>query len=91
VPIYEFRCRDCGRKSAFFTRSASAALDPRCKKCGSANLEKLVSRVAVRRSSSREMGEGLGEDFERDVDRAPDEDLNGEAGEEEGGGFEDEG
>jgi putative FmdB family regulatory protein len=50
MPIYEYRCRDCGGKSTFITLSVKAALDPKCKKCGSANLEKLVSRVAVRRS-----------------------------------------
>jgi putative FmdB family regulatory protein len=52
MPIYEYRCRDCGRTSTFVTRSVSEALDPRCGTCGSANMDKLVSRVAVRRSAS---------------------------------------
>jgi putative FmdB family regulatory protein len=52
LPIYEFRCRDCGRKSTFITRSVSEAFDPLCKACGSAAVVKLVSRVAVRRSAS---------------------------------------
>ncbi len=50
MPIYEYRCRDCGRKSAFITLSVKSELEPKCKKCGSSNLEKLVSRVAVSRS-----------------------------------------
>ncbi len=50
MPIYEFRCRDCGKKSAFLTLSVSSSFDPKCKKCGSGNLGKLVSRVAVSRS-----------------------------------------
>jgi putative FmdB family regulatory protein len=50
LPIYEYRCRDCGRKSAFLTLSVKTVLRPKCKKCGSENLEKLVSRVAVSRS-----------------------------------------
>ncbi|MGB7296224.1 MAG: zinc ribbon domain-containing protein [Candidatus Aminicenantales bacterium] len=50
MPIYEYRCRDCGRKSVFITLSVTSPLDPRCRKCGGANLEKLVSRVAVSRS-----------------------------------------
>ena len=58
MPIYEFRCRDCGRKSAFLTLSVSSPLQPKCRKCGSANLEKLVSRVAVSRSEESRM-EGL--------------------------------
>ena len=50
MPIYEYRCRDCRRKSVFITLSVRSALEPKCKKCGSINLEKLVSRVAVSRS-----------------------------------------
>ena len=50
MPIYEYRCRECRKKSTFVTLSASAAFEPRCKHCGSVNLEKLVSRVAVFRS-----------------------------------------
>jgi putative FmdB family regulatory protein len=50
LPIYEYRCRDCGRKSAFITLSVKSPLDPKCRKCGGSNLVKLVSRVAVFRS-----------------------------------------
>lgn len=50
MPIYEYLCRECGRKSTFVTLSVKAALVPKCRKCGSENLEKLVSRFAVRRS-----------------------------------------
>ena len=50
MPIYEYRCRDCGRKSAFITLSVTSPLEPKCRKCGGSNLEKLVSRVAVYRS-----------------------------------------
>jgi len=50
MPIYEFLCVDCGKKSTFITLSVGRALDPRCKACGSSNLKKLVSRVAVFRS-----------------------------------------
>jgi len=55
LPIYEYRCRICGRKSVFITLSVKSALEPRCKKCGSPNLEKLVSRVAVSRSEESRM------------------------------------
>jgi len=50
VPIYEYRCRDCSRKSVFITLSVKSEFEPKCKKCGGTNLEKLVSRVAVSRS-----------------------------------------
>lgn len=50
MPIYEYRCRDCGKKSTFLTLSVASPFEPKCKKCGSANLDKLVSRIAVSRS-----------------------------------------
>jgi putative FmdB family regulatory protein len=50
MPIYEYRCAACGRKSTFVTLSVSAALDPLCQHCGGKDVRKLVSRVAVLRS-----------------------------------------
>lgn len=50
MPIYEYRCKDCGKKSTFVTLSAKSSLAPKCKKCGSRNLGKIVSRVAIFRS-----------------------------------------
>ena len=47
MPIYEYRCLDCGRKSVFVTLSIKSSFRPRCKKCGSEKLEKIVSRVAI--------------------------------------------
>lgn len=58
MPIYEYICQDCGKKSTFITLSVSAALDPKCKACGSARVRKLVSRVAVFRSEENRL-EGL--------------------------------
>jgi putative FmdB family regulatory protein len=49
MPVYEYLCRGCGRRfSRFFWRIAEAE-DARCR-CGSADLEQLVSRVAMLRS-----------------------------------------
>lgn len=50
MPIYEYRCAACGRKSTVVTLSVSAAVEPKCGHCGGTDLRKLVSRVAVRRS-----------------------------------------
>jgi len=58
MPIYEYRCADCGKKSTFITLSVSSALEPKCKNCGSANMKKLVSRVAIFRSEESRL-EGL--------------------------------
>ena len=50
MPIYEYRCADCRRKTTVVTLAVSAAVDPVCSHCGGRNMVKLVSRVAVRRS-----------------------------------------
>ncbi len=50
MPIYEYRCSDCGKKTQVLTLSVKAALEPKCRHCGGPNLVKLVSRVAVLRS-----------------------------------------
>ena len=49
MPIYEYRCKSCGRRLSIFWRSLSQAEtgSPRCSRCGSADLARLVSRVAV--------------------------------------------
>jgi putative FmdB family regulatory protein len=50
MPIYEFRCRECGRKTTELVLSRERAGDVRCKRCGSADLEKLYSRFATPKS-----------------------------------------
>lgn len=52
MPIYEYRCRDCRRRINIFWRSFSQAADGEatCPHCGSHNLSRLVSKVAVLRS-----------------------------------------
>src|SRR5919199_1142301 len=59
MPIYEYRCGNCRRRVSVFFRSFSSVGDAVCPRCGSAELTRLVSRVAVHRSS----GGGDGEDF----------------------------
>ena len=61
MPIYEFGCLDCGQKSSFLVPSFKTSLEPKCRKCGSANMRKLVSRVAVLRSEGSR--DDLGDDF----------------------------
>ena len=50
MPIYEYRCRDCRRVSSFIILRVSEPFTPVCRHCGSANLERLLSRVNVRLS-----------------------------------------
>src|SRR6476646_8041701 len=52
MPIYDYRCASCRKRSSVFyqTFSAAAAAEPACEHCGSADLHRLVSRVAVLKS-----------------------------------------
>jgi putative FmdB family regulatory protein len=52
MPIYDYRCAACGRRSShfFLSFSAAASAAPTCPHCGSAQLDRLVSRVALLKS-----------------------------------------
>jgi len=52
MPIYEYRCAGCRKRTTVVTLSVSAAADPVCSHCGGRALTKLVSRFAVRRSEA---------------------------------------
>jgi putative FmdB family regulatory protein len=47
MPIYEYRCSDCRRRSSVFVRSMSATVEPACEHCGSRAMERLISRVVL--------------------------------------------
>jgi putative FmdB family regulatory protein len=55
MPIYEYRCQDCGRKLAVFWRRRADAKPPTCQRCGSDNMVRLVSRVRLVRSEESRM------------------------------------
>jgi len=58
MPIYEYGCKDCRRKTAVFLRSySSGAKSPVCEHCGSSNLVRLFSRVAVVKSEDARLEE----------------------------------
>ena len=47
MPIYEYRCADCGRRpSIFFPSLSSVESSPACPNCGSRQLTRLISRTA---------------------------------------------
>lgn len=50
MPIYEYRCENCRRRTSVFLRSFSQTVEPRCEFCGSERLTRLMSRFAVLRS-----------------------------------------
>jgi putative FmdB family regulatory protein len=50
MPIYEFHCNACGARISRFVRSMGADAAGSCDRCGSPDLRRLVSRVAVLRA-----------------------------------------
>jgi putative FmdB family regulatory protein len=52
MPIYDYRCRSCGRRASLYyqTFSAAESAEPACPGCGSGELRRLVSRVSVIKS-----------------------------------------
>ncbi len=53
MPIYEFRCTDCGRLTSVFTRSVSQAVEPVCSHCGGTALERAPSKFAYHRTEQQ--------------------------------------
>jgi putative FmdB family regulatory protein len=51
MPIYEYRCQDCRKRTSVFVRTISAKVKAKCEHCGSPKLSRLISRVTVGRSS----------------------------------------
>ncbi|HUT64332.1 MAG TPA: zinc ribbon domain-containing protein [Anaerolineae bacterium] len=50
MPLYEYRCKDCGSLSEILVFSSDDPLA--CKTCGSTSLEKLISTFAITMDSS---------------------------------------
>src|SRR5712692_10301020 len=49
MPVYEFACNACGAPVSIFVRSISSEVNGACERCGSKDLRRLISRVAVLR------------------------------------------
>ena len=70
MPIYEYRCGACRRRSSLFYQTFSAAerAEPRCEHCGSVDVTRLVSRVAVLKSEESRMDDLADDAALADVD-----------------------
>ncbi|TET73905.1 MAG: zinc ribbon domain-containing protein [Dehalococcoidia bacterium] len=52
MPIYEYRCNNCRRRTEIFVQGFSSLPNPSCTRCGSEDLTRIFSKFAVRRSKS---------------------------------------
>ncbi len=50
MPVYEYRCTACRKKSSVFVRTAASAAQPACAHCGGTKLVRLFSTFAVHRT-----------------------------------------
>jgi putative FmdB family regulatory protein len=80
MPIYEYRCEECGKRSTTLLQSYSSP-DPVCPHCGKPALRRLVSTFATVHSGD-DGGDG---DFEHDHDHGDGDDMGGD--DYGGGGF----
>jgi putative FmdB family regulatory protein len=47
MPIYEFACAACKRRTSVFVRSVSSPVRARCEHCGGTKLSRVLSKFAV--------------------------------------------
>ena len=70
MPIYEYRCRHCGKRVSLLFRTYAAASEarPRCPACQSDELRRLVSRVRLMTSEETRLENLASPDSLGDVD-----------------------
>jgi putative FmdB family regulatory protein len=57
MPIYEYQCKSCGRKFSQLVIRAAEASEVNCKRCGSADISRLISRVVVMRTEESRLAD----------------------------------
>ena len=56
MPLFEYRCSDCGRKSEELVLAGDTAAEPECPACGSPRMTRLLSTFAAHGTSKGEGG-----------------------------------
>jgi len=52
MPLLEYRCSDCGKKTEELVLAGDTARPPRCSSCGSSKVSRLLSTFAAQTASS---------------------------------------
>jgi putative FmdB family regulatory protein len=50
MPVYDFRCQECGKVSEFLLSSSSENKKPVCQRCGSQNMKRLMPAPSLLRN-----------------------------------------
>ena len=56
MPIYDFRCQECGEVSEFLVANFSDSRTLACLSCGSQNLERLISAPSLLKNGANAPG-----------------------------------
>ena len=67
MPIYEYRCEDCRRLTSQLVLKPSAGTPPKCRMCGSARMQRVLSACAYHRSEASRLA-----DFDASASSHPD-------------------
>ena len=52
MPLYEYRCRECGERFEKLARFSASASEIECPKCGARKVDKLISAFSTRMSGT---------------------------------------
>lgn len=55
MPLFEFRCRECGRRFSQLIGMTADSSEPCCTHCGSTNVMKLISRFSRLRGEDEKL------------------------------------
>ena len=56
MPIYEFRCVECGNIQEYILTSSSEEIELKCRECQAENMERVLSHVSYAMGSSGSKG-----------------------------------
>ncbi len=80
MPIYEYKCRKCGRLTSVFQKTLNSSPNTRCKACGSKQLERVISGFAYHRSESAILDDYGSEPKRLEAGEMPDDLGDGDGG-----------
>jgi putative FmdB family regulatory protein len=67
MPVYEYDCSACGKRSEMFLKSVSSPDPSACPSCGSATMRRAISRVVFIKSAQTKLDE-LDPRYEKMID-----------------------
>ncbi|HXH22999.1 MAG TPA: zinc ribbon domain-containing protein [Dehalococcoidia bacterium] len=67
MPVYEYDCPTCGKRSDVFLKSVSAPDPTACPRCGAAGIRRAISRIVFIKSAQTKLDE-LDPKYEKMID-----------------------